>query len=118
MQGVYHHHLPHKRQTKARKTKMGNEFFWREESEKGWSHTEKPKGPVLYDALQIGCLMRIADAVEKMAEDRVDLERRLQFYKDCCERSDQRNKTYQRRIASLRGWITRLKKQANKKPTE
>ena len=62
------------------------------------------------ERIKLGCLMRIADATEKMAVNHISLmaERDvyLRWYNESCGRERKAN----RRIAGLKGCIKRLKK--------
>lgn len=62
------------------------------------------------ETLRTGCLMRIADATEKMAKrhteliDERDRQQRLaDYWRQCCERTE-------RRLRAAKGQITKLRK--------
>lgn len=86
---------------------MAKQYF-KAESKKEW-YVEQEL-PLDDDKIKLGAVLRIADAVEKMAQDRAQLERDLKWWKERAERyetvyNDQRNSN-----RSLRGQITKLKK--------
>lgn len=80
---------------------------YREESRRDWHREEVPP---TNDDLKLGCLQRIADATEMMARRYHDLiderDKYKNAYKRVCLYEDRAN----RRIAALRGVITKLKK--------
>lgn len=61
--------------------------------------------------MEIGCLQRIADASEKMAQSYTSLESNRDMYKRWYEDERIRKEHYIKSNAALRGHITRLKKQ-------
>jgi UrcA family protein len=62
------------------------------------------------DDLTLGCLQRIADAVEKMCGDREKLERGLKWERESNECRRETIAELQRSNAALRGVITKLKR--------
>lgn len=91
---------------------MGN---FREESRLNW----KPSGGVIPSdpQLQVGCLQRIADAAEKLADGFNAVLKERDHYKAQSARNyqwgcEEREKVLSRdrQIANLRGQITKLKK--------
>lgn len=80
---------------------------YREESKKDYGITDD--GNLRLDQLNCGSLLRIADACEKMCIDRENLERNC---KDITSNRDywkSYSKELERKIAALKGHITRLK---------
>ena len=69
------------------------------------------KGPDSNENINCGSLLRIADAVETMARDRVQLERDLAWYKDHHTRDQEYIGFLERSRASLRGVATRMKRE-------
>jgi len=64
-----------------------------------------------------GCLLRIADALELMTKDKAEMEKEslnLRGYKAQADVQEQEMKFLYHQRASLRGCITRMKKQAKK----
>lgn len=72
--------------------------------------------------LQTGCLQRIADATELMATSHLELQKELQRLKasenywigEFQKKTEEKNALY-RRISSLQGVITKMKKKAGSK---
>lgn len=60
--------------------------------------------------LQVGALMRIADATEKMASSYTSLQNDRDMYKRWYQEGNVRNQKMARRIAALQGVITKMKK--------
>lgn len=60
--------------------------------------------------LKVGCLQRIADATEKMAARHTELMEDRDYYKGAYERGVERERRLERRVAALKGAITRIKK--------
>jgi hypothetical protein len=67
--------------------------------------------------LRDGALLRIADALELLTKDKAEMEKenpRLRSYKTRTETQECELKVERHRCASLRGYITRIKKQTKK----
>lgn len=64
-----------------------------------------------HERLQLGCLMRIADATEAMAKRHTDLIDSLEWHKRRLKQEQDHNTSLQHSIRSLKGQITKLKKQ-------
>ena len=62
------------------------------------------------EQINTGAILRIADACEKMCQDRESLERRLKWMGEDRDRTHARLETELRRNAALRGVITRMKR--------
>lgn len=75
----------------------------REDSKKDWLSASTP------DHFKVGCLQRIANAVEVMSVRYTDLIDERDRYKRWYEEERARNKKLRYRITGLRGAITRLK---------
>jgi hypothetical protein len=60
--------------------------------------------------IQSGCLQRIAAATELMAKDHARLVDDCNRYKQLFENISNRNHTLRRRVAALKGQITKLRK--------
>ena len=67
------------------------------------------------DVINTGSLQRIADATELMAQNYLKLQRDLDFYKGLYNRTKERLVSLEKTNRSLKGWVTRLKKQSNPK---
>lgn len=81
----------------------------REKSRHNWTNDDNRN-----ENIQLGCMLRIADATEKMAQDRTKLiaerdnaERHTKYWRQVAERIELSNR-------SLKGQITKLKKQIAK----
>ena len=89
-----------------------------EAREKVWGCTV-PKGKTLTrEQLHTGCLLRIADATESMARTHIALQEhidrqneRIRHMKIVIGNFEEQNKALKRSHASLRGVITRMKRQ-------
>ncbi len=62
------------------------------------------------DELKLGCLQRIADSLEKMEKPFKDLLEHNEYLKGRLREEQAAGRHLNRRIASLRGAITRMKK--------
>jgi hypothetical protein len=60
--------------------------------------------------IQLGCLMRIADATEKMAGNYIQMENELKLSKERIDKNTNYIKKLERRVASYQGVITKMKK--------
>jgi uncharacterized protein involved in exopolysaccharide biosynthesis len=65
--------------------------------------------------LQIGALLRIADACETMAKDRDKLQEELAVVRESYHTQGLQVEVLRKRISSQKGQITRLKNQLNTK---
>lgn len=63
------------------------------------------------EAINAGSLQRIADAAERMAVNHNNLLSDLRWQKECRERAEQSSKAKDKRIISMKGVITKLRKQ-------
>lgn len=79
----------------------------REKSRRKWSSAEAS-----FEALNCGSLLRIADAMEVMAKDRVQMEASLKFYMESCERYQATVARLRKSNAALRGCLRRAKNNA------
>jgi len=85
------------------------EKYFKQESKKEWFTS----APVTNDDLRTGCLMRIADATEKMASNYTELQNNLEWYKRRFNEKTEEIATLEKRVAAYKGVINRMKK--NKK---
>ena len=67
------------------------------------------------DQIQLGALLRIADSLEKIEKPYADLINNAEFYKNCSQNARNRENKLKKKVAGLRGYITRIKKQGRKK---
>lgn len=80
---------------------------YREASRIFWGN-EESEGLTL-EQINTGAVLRIADATEKMAQRHTELIRDRDYYKGKAERLDVECNRLSRRVAALRGVITRMK---------
>lgn len=83
----------------------------RELSKQNWELGDDHLGQNIKD-LELGCLLRIADATEVMAKNYNKLLDDTAHYKGRLESEQEITKRLMRRIAGLKGHINRLKKSA------
>ena len=81
---------------------------FRDESRADW---EQKGRQITDDRLKIGCLQRIADAVEKMAERHTELIADLNFNKSLLTQEEKKVLFLEHKCAAYKGVITKLKKQ-------
>ena len=82
---------------------------WREESRKDWGTTLEDHDILSREHLQTGAILRIADAVEKMALNVTQLQAERDRYKKYYEACRRREQHLEARIRGLRSVITRQK---------
>lgn len=85
---------------------MGN-FI--DESKRGWF---RENGNPTIEELTLGCLQRIAAATELSCKDREKLEREYKYMRDDRDYYRRESEQRGRRIAALKGQITKLKRAA------
>jgi hypothetical protein len=85
---------------------------YREETRKNWG-TELD-GPLTIEQVSLGCQLRIADAVEKMASNYTALQDERDRYKRYYQEELETGRRRANQIAGLKGAITKIKKQAKK----
>lgn len=83
-----------------------SQLYFKEESKKEW-YTNLP---INNNDLQTGCLMRIADATEKMASNYVRMENDLKWHRDRAEEREAIITRLTRSNNALRGHLNRIKK--------
>lgn len=83
---------------------------YKEESRKDWGRDLCPTQQITSDNIELGALLRIADAAEVMAQNHQQLIDERDRYKRWYEQKKQIAERLRRRNAGLRGYITRLKK--------
>ena len=79
---------------------------YKDESRKNWG----TDGRVGLEEIQLGAILRIADAAEKMCRDREELERKYQNMRAGRDRYREYLEAERRKNAALRGVITKLKR--------
>jgi len=102
--------------------KKKERYLFTDGSRKDWGiRLEKDENEMLIappDFLRDGALLRIADALELMTKDKVEMEKEnltLRGYKAQAQTQEQELKFLYHQRASLRGYITRIKKQTKKR---
>lgn len=95
---------------------MAKKINLREATKVQWVHIQNELDPSEYpgdENIKLGCLMRIADASEKMASNYTQLQNEIDRYKRWYNEERDANEKLKRTISSLRGVITRLKRAKN-----
>ncbi len=80
---------------------------YRKESRSDWGTRDEGGFPL--DQINTGALLRIADAVERMAESYDEMRRDRDVWKESALFARRRLDTERRRTAALRGWIKRMR---------
>lgn len=84
---------------------------FKSESRKDWVKNTLTESEQLNNSdLQLGAILRIADATEKMAQRHTDLIDNVEYWKRRSERAEKSNKTLERSNNALRGHLKRAKK--------
>lgn len=84
---------------------------FKDESRKNWSrHVTTENDEINNSEIQLGAILRIADATEKMAQRYTDLLSRNEYLDSYVKRLEASSRTKDRQINALRGHITRIKK--------
>lgn len=82
--------------------------YIKDESRRNWTHDESKE--VSFEEINTGAMLRIADAVEKMAERYTELISYTESLETRVKRLRDRNEFLERSNASLRGHLRRAKK--------
>lgn len=85
---------------------MTNKKYYKAESKKNWYTT----CDISTEELQLGAIMRIADATEKIAQNYSSLIEERDRYKRWYNEGSEERRRLERRISSLKGVITKIKK--------
>lgn len=83
---------------------------FKEDSRQPWGYDGDKRTSTL-EEVNTGCLQRIADATEVMAKNYLQMQSDLNYYKKRSEDLQKRVESRDNTIKSLKGHITRLKKQ-------
>lgn len=86
--------------------------YFKEESKKDWYRTSIQ--PLSNEELSLGCQMRIAKAMEIMAQNHAQLISERDRYKTSADDRQERIYRLERRISAYQGVITKLKKGQSK----
>lgn len=81
---------------------------YRDESRANWGTTSE--SPLTLEQINAGALLRIADAAELMVRRHTELIAQRDYYKGRAEAEAGYARTLGRRVAALKGQITKLKK--------
>lgn len=65
-----------------------------------------------HETIQTGALQRIADAIEAMASNYIQLQKGKELYERWYKNESEENRRLARRISALQGVITRMKRKA------
>jgi hypothetical protein len=82
--------------------------FYREETKRDWS-TDAPGESLSFEQIRIGCLLRMADAMDAMAKNHADLIRENKQLNAILDASQEQFRQQEKAIASLKGQVTKLK---------
>lgn len=86
---------------------MEEKKFYKSESRKEWYST----GELSTDKLSLGCLMRIADSLERMEEPYLRILERIRGMEHSSRERMEKIRDLKRSNAALRGHLTRARKQ-------
>lgn len=87
---------------------------WREASRADWGTNIDPETENLsVEHVRTGAFLRIADALETVAKDRIQMEKDLKYYKEAYNKSKDKIESLTRSISSYKSHITRLKNKIN-----
>jgi hypothetical protein len=81
---------------------------FRKQSQDNWQQSLGPDGAI--DQINAGSFQRMADALELIAKDRQKLINDKEYYQASAKRYQERYYNEQRRVAALKGVITKLRK--------
>lgn len=87
---------------------------YKEESKNNWGVNLCDKQQISKEHIQLGAVLRIADACEKMAANHQQLLNDRDRYERWYELEKTSNKRLQNRISGLKGYIKRIKKKKRK----
>lgn len=85
---------------------------FRQESRSDYGVTASENYNLTNEQLQLGALLRIADASEKMATNYTDLQNRMDWYKRQYENAVRRSEKLQRQVNAYKGIVKKLKKKS------
>lgn len=82
---------------------------YREESRTNWGATVPEATKPDRDQLQLGCMLRIADAAEAMAKNFVQLQNELKWANERNQRNKSSIEKLQRQVNAYKGIVKKLK---------
>jgi hypothetical protein len=86
---------------------------YKEHSKKNWAPATNDSGFPGREAMQLGCLQRIADATELMAKNFLQLQAEAEQYKRYYEQEKKYKDTYRKSMIAYKAHNTRLKNKIN-----
>lgn len=86
---------------------------YRQRSREDWGTTAPDGYGLTSEQIRTGCLLRIADAVEVMAENHAALIAERDQFKRWYDEEREKRASRNRKISALRGVITKLKRKSN-----
>lgn len=89
---------------------MSMRLSFKEESRNDWTRCVAEGGALPTGDIQLGAILRIADATELMAKNHNRMQADLEYYKKAHAEQQRIISKLQRRISSLKGVITHMKK--------
>lgn len=89
---------------------------FKSESRLNWGKELHNGGTISNEEITLGAILRIADATEAMAKDRVALERDLKYYKDRFREQQATIDQLTKSRNSYKGKFNNLKKKLEEKP--
>lgn len=87
---------------------------FKEESRKEWGQAIPDNDNISNELIQLGAILRIADATEKMCADRVKLEKDLEWFKKECRQLNEEIAKLRRSKASYIGKLRKAKSEIEK----
>lgn len=84
---------------------------YRKESHQNYGVDISDAASLTHEQIQLGAVLRIADAVEQVAKDRIKLEKDIEYWKSRANTLEVRNLKQQKQMSSMKGWISRYKKE-------
>jgi hypothetical protein len=89
---------------------MSKTTSYRDGSRDNWGRITDDQGSLSIEQIQTGAFLRIADATEVMAKRYTELIEQRDRYEKFYRHEQRQNEHLKRRLVSLRGYVTRLKK--------
>lgn len=93
-------------------------LFYKEESRKEYYKEVSPSQDGTYrlqrEDLEFGCMLRIAEGIDKMANNWIELTKDRDHYKRRCEQLEERNKKLYHQVRAQKAATTRAKNQTKK----
>ncbi|MDM8174827.1 hypothetical protein QT327_10740 [Olivibacter sp. 47] len=87
---------------------------FRKQSRVDWGRNLPDTENLTNEELKLGAILRIADSMEIMCKDRLKLESDLKYYKEVYSERGDRISQLEKRLATYKGHVTRLKNELSK----